>query len=129
MKAVARLVRIDADERAARPIHGPVEALERDATKLVRERLLQTRVEPAPERQRAADDVLPESALRLVQRGRRAHAERRPLERLRDAPLVDAVTRLVHGGEERVDVALVVAAGETDIAEAECDLERMNGRV
>ena len=35
----------------------------------------------------------------------------------------------MHRREERVDVALVVAAGETDVAEAECDLERMDGRV
>ena len=72
VEAVARLVGVDADERAANAVDRAMELLERDVAEPVRERLLHARVEPAPERQRAADDVLPEPALRLVERRRDA---------------------------------------------------------
>ena len=129
VEPVARLVGVDADERAAHAVDGAVEALERDVAERVRERLLEARVEPAPERERATDDVLPEPALRLVQRRGDSGAQRRSLERRADAPLVDAVPGLVHGGEEREEVVLRVAARQADVAEPEGDLERMHGLV
>ena len=126
MEPVARLVRIDPDERAAHAIDGAVEALERHVAERAWERLLQSRVEPAPERERPTDDVLPEPALRLVQRRGDSGAQGRSLERRADAPLVDAVTGLVHGGEEREEVVLGVAAREANVAEPEGDLERVH---
>ena len=129
MEAVARLVRVDADERAAHAVDGAVEVVERHVAERAGERLLQARVEPAPERERAADDVLPEPALRLVQRRGHARAQRRSLERRADAPLVDAVPGLVHGGEEREEVVLRVAARQANVAEPEGDLERVHRRV
>ena len=95
----------------------------------VGERLLHARVEPAPERQRAPDDVLPQAALRLVQSGRDAGAERRSLERRAHSPLVQAVAALVHRGEEREEVVLRVARRQADVAEPEGHLVRVDGRV
>ena len=74
-----------------------------DVAELARERLLQPRVEPAPERARAADEVLPEPRLRLVQPERRAARERRALERRIGAVLVEPVAALVHRREEAVE--------------------------
>ena len=68
-----------------------------------RERLLQRLVPVQPEGPRAADEVLPRAALRLVQAERRRAGERRPLERLRDAVRVVAVARLVHRRPEAVE--------------------------
>ena len=96
---------------------------------LSRERLLQPREEPAPERQRPTDDVLPEPALRLVQRRRDAGRERRALERRVHAPLVEAVAALVHRGEQREEVVVVVARRQTDVAQAERHLERVDGEI
>ncbi len=63
VEPVARLVGVDADERAPHPVDRAVEVLERNGAERTGERLLESRVEPAPERERAADDVLPEPAL------------------------------------------------------------------
>src|SRR3990170_4671396 len=60
VQPVARLVGLDADERAACAGDRAMEALERHPPELVRKCLLHTRVEPAPEGKRASDDVLPE---------------------------------------------------------------------
>src|SRR6185369_7313594 len=53
----------------------------RGLVRVHREAVAELRVEPAPERERAPDHVLPEPALRLVQGGRAAGRERRPVER------------------------------------------------
>ncbi len=82
-----------------------------------------------PERTAAADDVLPEAALRLVQRRRDTVAERRPLERGRDAVLVEAVPALVHRREDRVDVALLVARRQADVLRARAGRERVHRQV
>ena len=64
---VRDLVGADADERRLHAVDRGVEALELDAAELFGEDLLQARVEEAPERHAAPDEVLPEPALRLVQ--------------------------------------------------------------
>ena len=110
-------------------VHRPVELLHGDATEHPRERRLHAGVEPAPERKRASDDVLPEPALRLVDGARRAVAERRPLEGRANAELDEAVAALVHRREERVEVGLVVARREPDVAEAERGHEGMDRAV
>jgi hypothetical protein len=129
VQPVARLVGVDADERAAHAVDRAMEVLERHTAERTRERRLHARVEPAPERQGPTDHVLPQPALRLVQRRGDSRRERRALERPRHAPLVEAVPALVHRGEEREEVVLGIAAREADVSEPERDLERVHRRV
>ena len=131
MQPVRRLVGVDADQRRPRAVDRAVEALERDVGEHVREAVAERRVEPAPELERPADDVLPETALRLVQRGRAAGRERAPVERGVAAVLVEAVADLVHRREDRgaVQVVLGVARREANVLRRERDAERMDGRV
>ena len=68
VQPVRRLVRVDADQGRARPVDRAVERLERDVLE-DGEAGSELRVEPPPELHRAPDHVLPEPALRLVQRG------------------------------------------------------------
>ena len=95
VQVVGRLVGLDADERRLHLVDRPVEVVELDVPELRRERLLQLRIEEAPEREAAADEVLPHAALRLVEAHRGHLRERRPLERRVDAGLVEAVPELV----------------------------------
>ncbi len=95
----------------------------------VRERLLDPRVEPAPERQRAADDVLPQPALRLVERVRGAALRAACARGTGRAPLVEAVTALVHRREERVQVVSRVAGRQPDVAKPDRCGERMDGQI
>src|SRR5205807_929052 len=67
VQVVRDLVRVDADQRRAHPVHGAVEGLLVHRPELGGEGLLETRIEEAPERAAAADEVLPGSALGLVQ--------------------------------------------------------------
>ena len=53
-----------------------VEALEVDVAELLGVRLLHARIEEAPERETATDEVLPETALRLVDPERARLADR-----------------------------------------------------
>ena len=94
-----------------------------------RERRDELRVQPAAERQRAADHVLPETALALVQAGRAARGERGALERRADAALVEPVADLVHAAEQRLEVVLVVPRRHPDIGRRERGAERMHGAV
>src|SRR6266404_1123441 len=66
--------------------------------------LLQAREEVAPERHRAADQVLPHAALRLVHAERDAAGERRALECRVDLMLVEPVAELVHRPEEAAEM-------------------------
>ena len=56
-------------------------------------------------------------------------AERRPLERRRDAVLVEAVPALVHRREDRRDVVLLVARRQADVLRAGAGRERVHGQV
>src|SRR5207244_11251397 len=89
---------------------------------------LQLRVEEAPERPRAADEVLPRAALRLVEAERDAGPERRPRERRVDVVLVDAVAELVHRAEQPVHPGLP-ACREPDVHVAGRRHERVSGLV
>ena len=86
------------------------------------------RVEPAPERPRAADEVLPQPRLRLVQAERRAAREQRALERRVDAGLVQAVAALVHRREEPVERVLRLARRDADVLRRERLRERVRRR-
>ena len=79
--------------------------------------------------QRAADHVLPQPALALVQARRAARGERRALERRADAALVEAVADLVHAAEQRLEVGLGVARRDADVGRRERGAERMDGAV
>src|SRR5262249_29604328 len=92
VEVVRRLVRLDADQPGPDVVDRAEPPLLVDGSELTRERLPQARVEPAPERARPADEVLPESRLRLVQPVGRPAGERRSLERRVDTVLVQAVT-------------------------------------
>ena len=111
----------DASSASMRISPGQTSLIERNhvssstRAELARERLLQARIEPAPERPRAADEVLPEPRLRLVQPERRAARERRALERRVDAVLVQAVAALVHRREEAVERVLRLARRDPDV--------------
>jgi hypothetical protein len=81
--AVRHLVGLDADERRLHAVDAGEEAVEVDGRELLGERLLHPRIEEAPERHAAADEVLPEPALRLVdaERARAADRQARDLRR------------------------------------------------
>jgi hypothetical protein len=63
VEVVGRLVGLDPDQGGLNLVHGAVERLEVDIPEALREVLLQLRVEEPPERQAAADEVLPHSTL------------------------------------------------------------------
>ncbi len=77
VQAVRHLVGVDSAERRLHLVQRTVECLERDVAELLREVLLQLRIEETPGRDAAPDEVLPHAALRLVERGRHALRERR----------------------------------------------------
>ncbi len=128
VEAVCRLVRLDADEPGLGAVDGGEEGLEVDVAELRRERRLQRLVPVHPERARAADEVLPRPALRLVQAERRRAGERRALERRRDAVRVVAVARLMHGRPEPVEPALE-ARRHAHVTTGERRAERVDGRI
>ena len=115
MQVVGRLVGLDPDQRRLDGVDLAVPLLGVVAGERVGEELLQPREEVAPERQRAADEVLPHPALRLVQAERDAARERRALERRVDLVLVEAVAELVHRREEAVEVVVEVARRDADV--------------
>ena len=92
-------------------------------------RLLQARIEELPERTAAADEVLPEPALRLVDPERARPAGREPLEMLRLLMAVEAVAVLVHRREERLERVRVVVRRDPDVVAARAGGEGMLGRV
>ena len=84
----------------------------------------------APERQAAADEILPEPRLALVHARRRAAEKRRAFELVGNALLVHRVPGLVQRGEEAVRQEVVaVARGDAHVAAAELGHERMRGLV
>src|SRR6266404_4394464 len=103
VEVVRRFVRLDADQRRLDEVDLPVPLLH----VVVGEggmQLLQTREEVPPERHRAADQVLPHAALRLVHAERDAAGERRALECRVDLMLVEPVAELVHRPEEAAEM-------------------------
>src|SRR5918994_2616085 len=76
VEVVRRLVRLDADQRRLDPVDRAVPVLEARVAERLREGRLQLGVEVAPERQAAADHVLPHPALGLVEAERGAVRER-----------------------------------------------------
>ena len=129
VEVVRGLVRLDADERRLHAVDGAVEALCVGAVHLRRERVLHEREVVLPERPAAPDEVLPHAALRLVERERRPSGDRRAHERAIDAVLVDAVPELVHRGEDRVHVVVVVSRRQADVVHAGPRGEGMHGLV
>ena len=81
VQVVGDLVGLDADQRRLDEVGGAHELLERDVAELLGERLPDLGEVPLPERARAADHVLPEARLRLVQAERGGVAAERALDR------------------------------------------------
>src|SRR4051794_31997268 len=129
VEVVRRLVGLDTDEGRLDDVDLAVPALDVVAGKRVGIQLLQTREEVAPEGQRAADEVLPHSALRLVHAERHAARERRPLERGIDLVLVEPVPELVHRPEEAAEVVREVARRDAYVADPRARRERMHRRI
>ena len=127
--AVRHLVRLDADQRRFRLVDSRQEAFELDALERRRERRLDARVEEAPERKAAADEVLPEPALRLVHAERRRRTDRQVRELARDLMLVEPVPVLVHRREERPRGVRVVVGRDADVVDPGAGRERMLGLV
>ena len=125
VQVVRRLVGLDADQPRPDVVDRPEPRLLVDVAELGRERRLHAWVEPAPERAAAADEVLPETRLRLVQAERRPARERRPLERRVGAALVEAVAALVHHREEPVERILGLTRRDPDVARRERRRERV----
>ncbi len=128
VQVVGRLVRLDADQRRHDGVHLAVPALCVVAGKRLRMELLQPREEAPPERQRAADEVLPHPTLGLVEAERDAARERRALERAVDLVLVEAVPELVHRPEQALEPVREVPRRDADVVDPAARGERMNRR-
>ena len=129
MHAVRDLVRPDADQRRLDAVDAADEAVEFDVPELFGERLLCTRVEELPERTAAADEVLPEAALRLVDAERARVADRQVLQVTRQLVRVEAVPVFVHRREERLHRLGVVVRRDPDVVDACPRGERMLRRI
>src|SRR5829696_5598901 len=129
VEVVGRLVRLDPDQRRLDPVDRAVPVVDRRAADRCRERRLQLREEVPPEREAAADHVLPHPALRLMEAERGAMRERRPLQLAGDAVLVEAVSRFVHRPEEPVEVVLEVTGRQPDVRDRDRRGERMDSGV
>ena len=81
VQVVGDLVGLDADQRRLDQVGGAHERVERDVLQLLGERGLDLGQVALPERARAADHVLPEARLRLVEAERRGGAAERALDR------------------------------------------------
>src|SRR5262249_3148129 len=125
VEPIRDLVRIAAERTGPDRIHRADERLLVDGAEPVCEERLQLWVEPAPEPDAAADEVLPRPTLRLVDRARRADAERRARERGVDRVVVDPVPELVHRREERRELALIRVRGQPDVPHTRLLRERV----
>ncbi len=130
VEVVGHLVGVGADERALDLVDRPVELLEGHRAELLGEGCLEQRVVVPPEGARAADQVLPQARLALVDaRGGAAGQDGAVVGRV-DALLVHGVPRLVQGAEEALgQVVLVEAGGDAHIAAREPDREGVGGLV
>ena len=128
VQVVRRLVGLDPDQRRLDEVGLAVPLLDVVAGELGLQ-LLEAREEVAPERQRAADEVLPHAALRLVHAERDPACERRPLERLVDLVLVEPVPELVHRPEEAAEMLGEVARRDPDVADRRPRCERVHRRI
>ena len=82
-----------------------------------------------PEGQAATDQVLPRSALRLVDTERGCAAERRSHQRVGDAVGVEPVPGLVQRRPDRLEIVGPVARRQPDVPVRERRAERVLGRV
>ena len=96
---------------------------------LGRERLPQRLVPVRPERAAAGDQVLPRTALRLVQAERRRVREGAPLERRRDAVRVLAVPGLVHRRPEGIEPGRAIPRRQPNVVRRERGAEGMDGGI
>ena len=126
VQVIGDLVGLDADQRRLDQVGGAHELIERDVVQLHGERLPDLVQMPLPERPRAADHVLPEARLRLVEAERRDVAAERALDGARQALLVETVAGLVQDGEEAgEEVVLALARRQADVAGREACGERV----
>ena len=130
MHVVRDLVRLDADQRWVCPVDGAVEPFLVDSLQWLRKDRPKTRIEVTPEWLAAADQVLPQPRLALVNAHRRAAPQRGPLELGRTALLVQGVPGLVHRGQQRLrDKVRVEARRDPHVIAGEGGAERVRGRV
>ena len=126
VQVVGDLVGLDADQRRLDEVGRAHERVERDVAQLLGERVLDLGQVALPERARAADHVLPEARLRLVQAERGGGAAERALDLARQALLVEAVAGLVqHREEAGEEVVLALARRQAHVAGREAGGERV----
>ena len=106
--------RFDADERRVQVLAGDREAARGELA-----------CEHLRERRAARDVVLPQLALGLVDRHRRAAAEVRAVERRVDLALIQRVAVLVQRAEQRLDLAIAIARRHSAVARPDPRGERM----
>ena len=128
VERVGDLVRVDPDQPGRDAVDPAVPRLEIDGLEL-REEPLQLGQAAAPERERAADEVLPRAALRLAEAERRVAVQRRARQRRLRAQVGQAMAGLVHRGPERAQVGRLVARRHPDVGAGEGGRERVHGRV
>ena len=117
VQAVGRPRRPRPGSTTASSVHRAVQRVRRQRRRRAAESSARPRRQHIAERPPAPDHVLPQPALGLVQRQRLAVAERRALQRLGDARLVQPVPALVHRAvQRRGEVRLVPAGGDPNVA-------------
>ena len=130
VQVVGHLVRLDPDQRRRHPVDVAVHIVDVHAGHRLGERLAHQRCVPLPERPAAADDVLPQAGLRLVDAVRGRLGDRRVLVRRVEALLVQAVAALVDRGEQPAErVELVDPGRQADVAQRRGRAERVRRHV
>ena len=129
VQVVGRLVGLDADQRRAHLVDRPVERFFVHGAERLREGVPQLGIEAVPEGPPAADEVLPQAALRFVETERHAAGQRRALERRAGSVLVEAVAALVHRGEQTGEAVRCVPRRDANVLHGEVRRERMRGEV
>ena len=126
MKVVSRLVGLDANERRPRFVDREVEIVERNIRYRRGKRLLCFGIKVLPERPAAADLVLPQARLRLVNPERAKRAQGRTEMFGGQSLVVDAVAGFMKHAEKcLVEEARVVAGGDAAIARPNAGTERV----
>ena len=116
VQVVGRLVGLRPDQRAPDAVEAAVERRVVHLAERVREVPLQPRQQPRAERPPAADDVLPQPALGLVDAQRGASVQRRAAQRRGEVGVVEAVAELVQPAVERpAEIVVAPARGDADV--------------
>src|SRR5207244_8763741 len=118
-----------ANQRGLHFVDPRIERHDVEAAKLLREDLLEPRIEETPERQAASDEILPEPALRLVDTERIVLADRKMGDLAWQLVCVEPVPVLVHRREQGLQMVRVVVRGDAYVVDPGAGCEWMFRRV